>query len=72
MRRKSHPDCDVCNGRHAYHKGLRAHWKAAALCPNCGGPRRKYKTCAECRRKDSAVKREEHARKKARLAREAA
>lgn len=57
MTRKSHPQCAVCNARHAYREQLRARWRSLGLCPRCGAPRRKFVACQPCREKNAANKR---------------
>ena len=63
--RKSHPDCDICNARHRYQREKFARWKAAGLCPYCGGERSRYLRCPTCRKSNAAEKRRKYAMKKA-------
>lgn len=55
-RPKAHPDCDVCNNRHAYRDAIRQRWVAEGLCPLCGRTRDRFRRCQHCRRVDNARK----------------
>lgn len=53
---QSHPECAVCNKRHAYRNSVRGRYRAAGLCAKCGKVRSRYVMCRSCREADNANK----------------